>query len=193
MESWEHYNYYTRNNTLWVPLMNYSTVEWGVGWLPSNVVAIPGPLNSSWNFPPGTIVIENANIEELSDKRTVESIAFGITSAIGLLWAALYLLHGKTTGTLFRPKPMHEDTTAKSSNPSTTQSDSQLMSNASADNFKMADDFKRELLKYYETVTTVTTELEIFERDASTQVLEGEDVEAVTELVRKKCQRAGEE
>ncbi|KAH7176557.1 hypothetical protein EDB81DRAFT_42697 [Dactylonectria macrodidyma] len=90
MESWEGLNYYTRNTTKWVQLMNLSTVEWGIGFFPANLFAIPGPLNDTYDFPSDAIVIQNASKTNVGSRHT-EKIIFGLVSGIVILWALAWL------------------------------------------------------------------------------------------------------
>src|SRR3569833_1885506 len=75
-----------------VVLMNLSTAEWGIGALPSNLVAIPGavtdPENS--NIPDSALVIEYAAQAELGS-RDAEKVVFGVTSGIVILWGLVWL------------------------------------------------------------------------------------------------------
>ncbi|KAF6806098.1 hypothetical protein CMUS01_14453 [Colletotrichum musicola] len=70
MNSWKHVNHYTESNTRWVEMMNLSTPELGVGWIPANVVAIPETLNNSIasRYPPNTTFIENVSEERIGEK-----------------------------------------------------------------------------------------------------------------------------
>jgi len=90
MESWDGENYYTTNFTEMVALMNLSTAEWGVGYLPPNLVAIPDALNDTYGFGSDTLVIEYAARTEVGSRDT-EKVIFGVTSGVVILWAAVWL------------------------------------------------------------------------------------------------------
>jgi hypothetical protein len=165
MESWEGYNYYTTDNQKWIQLMNYSTAEWRVGWLPLNVAAIPGPLNNSWQFPPGTTVIENASLPDIGD-RGIEKVVFGVTSGVVILWAAWWLGRSIYRGTLFKPLSNHDET-----------------DNDADDGRLDHEEFMQTLCNYY--YPPIQTELELYEKNPYVEDVAGEDVEAVMELLRR--------
>ncbi|KAM7208581.1 chaperone protein DnaK, partial [Naviculisporaceae sp. PSN 640] len=187
MESWRGYNYYTANATKWVQLMNLSTSEWNIGPLPPNVVAIPGPLNSSYNFSPETLVIENASQVSFGS-RDIEKVLFGATSGLVLLWAFLWLawnrkklLEPRGSSTL---RSSEEIDHGHSLDGDTAHNNSVLELGAMGDGrFVTAKRFKDELDVYYENVRT---ELELYEKNPKIDGVDPEDVEAGTELLRRR-------
>ncbi|RSL78686.1 hypothetical protein BHE90_011043 [Fusarium euwallaceae] len=90
MKSWDGLNYYTTNTTLWVELMNRSTEEWGIGYLPAKLVAIPGKFNSSYNISDDAILIQHA-AESKAGSRDTEKIIFGVASGIVILFMAAWI------------------------------------------------------------------------------------------------------
>ncbi|KAK7911709.1 hypothetical protein PG985_014190 [Apiospora marii] len=95
MESWESNpsKIYTTNQTLWVELMNQSTSEWSLGWLPANVYAINGTLASSnppVQFPDGAFVIEGAGVTT-AGSAAIEDLIFGLATAAVLLSGIIWL------------------------------------------------------------------------------------------------------
>lgn len=188
MESWRGHNYYTTNTTKWVELMNLSTSEWNIGRLPPNVVAIPGTLNASYNFPPETFVIENAS-QVTFGSRDIEKVLFGATSGLVLLWAFSWLAWNWWKGILLEPRgsstlPSSEETEpGHSLDGETAHNSSMLELGAMGDGgFVTAKSFKDELNVYYENVRT---ELELYEKNPRVDGVDPEDVEAGTELLRR--------
>lgn len=99
MESWEGYNYYTTNSSKWILLMNLSTSEWGVSPLPPFLVALNGSLADQppdVEYNSSTLVIEHAGQAETGDRAT-EKIIFGITSAIAISFWLVWLWMNRKT------------------------------------------------------------------------------------------------
>lgn len=90
MKSWNGLNYYTTNTTLWVELMNRSTEEWGIGYLPARLVAIPGKFNSSYNISDDAILIQHA-AKTKAGSRDTEKIVFGVASGIVILFMVAWI------------------------------------------------------------------------------------------------------
>ncbi|KAG7284674.1 hypothetical protein NEMBOFW57_009283 [Staphylotrichum longicolle] len=186
MKSWNGYNYYTTDPQKWVQLMNLSTAEWNIGPLPPNVVAIPGPLNSSYNFPAGVLVIENASRTTFGS-RDIENVIFGATAGLVPLWALPWFGYHWWQGTLLNPKgSAHHDEEPddgggypRDASPSGT---TVFGSGGGGGGFMPADRFREELDAIYEDVRT---ELELYERTIQVDGVSAEDVEGGTELLRK--------
>ncbi|KAI0811533.1 hypothetical protein GGR55DRAFT_105028 [Xylaria sp. FL0064] len=101
MESWEGYDYYTTNTTTWVDLMKLSTTEFGLGYFPKAIVAIPGYLNSSAQFPDDTFVIELFGLDQFDQGQTVKAL-LGAVSGVALFLGGLLLwVNWKT---IFHPR-----------------------------------------------------------------------------------------
>ncbi|KAK0706431.1 hypothetical protein B0T26DRAFT_680119 [Lasiosphaeria miniovina] len=174
----------------WVELMNMSTSEWNIGPLPPNVVAIPGPLNaSSDSFPPGSLVIENASHASAGSIET-EKVIFGATSGLVISWAACWLVWHWKKGTLLSPRgsrlasPDLGRTVYLDGGETAAAADgSTLELGAMGDGFIQARKFEAELEAYYENVRT---ELEMYEKKLDADDVEPEDVEAGTELLRRR-------
>lgn len=191
MESWKGYNYYTTDPAKWVELMNLSTSQWNIGPLPPDVVAIPGPLNASYNFPPGTLVIENVSQVSFGS-RDIEKVIFGATSGLVLLWAFSWVSWNLWKGILLQPRgstlPSSEETEPghglhpTNLDGKTVADSSVLELGAMGNGFIPASRFKTELDVYYDDVRT---ELEMYEKNLRTDDVEAEDVEAGTELLRR--------
>ncbi|KAI0125387.1 hypothetical protein BJ170DRAFT_501357 [Xylariales sp. AK1849] len=194
MESWESFNYYTTNQTQWVKLMNLSTTEWGLGNLPSNLFAIPATINDTYHFPDDSLVIENA-CKGYFGIWGIESVIFGTTSGIALLWAIVWLIHRykqktffipRTKATTARPREEYEVVIGRSADIHLFNRDDNTPGDLETGDTGLLSDerFRKELLtKYYENVLT---ELEINEKDIFRDgEVTSEDVEAVTDLVRK--------
>lgn len=182
MESWDGYNYYTTNTKEWVVLMNLSTTEWNIGWLPPNVVAIPGPLNSSYNFSAGTLVIENASRANFGS-RDIEKVIFGVTAGLVLLWALPWFGYHWWKGNLLNPRGSADHDEPDGGDHLHVASPSgATVFGGNAGGFMPADRFKEELDAFYEDVQT---ELELHERTIQTDGVSPEDVEGGTELLRK--------
>ena len=172
MDSWDGYNYYTTNSTEWIVLMNLSTSEWDIGFLPPHVVAIPGPFNSSYNFSADTLVIENASRAEFGS-RDIEQVIFGAASGLIIAWAILFLAWHLKRGTLFKPR-------ASSSHP--TDDDENTLPLHANRNFLSATEFRKKLDIVYDSEDT---ELELYKRGIRGDGVSSEDIEVGTELLRK--------
>ncbi|KAM0428570.1 hypothetical protein ACHAPT_006930 [Fusarium lateritium] len=92
MKSWDGLNYYTTNPKGWVDLMNLSTVEWGIGYLPAKLVAIPGKFNSTYNISDDAILIQHA-AQSKAGSRDTEKIIFGVASGIVILFMAAWIVY----------------------------------------------------------------------------------------------------
>jgi hypothetical protein len=189
MESWRGHNYYTTNPAKWVELMNLSTSEWNIGPLPPNVVAIFGPLDASYNIPPGSLVIENAS-QANAGSRDTEKVIFGATSGLVILWALAWFFWHLWKRTLFLPRgskhPLSEEPDGGNTfylDGETVADGSTLELGAIGNGFIPASRFKAELEIYYENVRT---ELEMYEKKLGTDDVVPEDVEAGTELLRRR-------
>jgi hypothetical protein len=180
MESWEGYNYYTTNSTQWVELMNYSTIEFGLGYFPPRILALPGALNSSDNISKDTFVIQYAGRAE-SDNRATEKIVFGIVSAIAIAFAAVWLWFNRKT--LFHPRNLQADALLPRPNSPTSNNTGATELTPLQDNkFWGANDFRDQIFNFY--YEPVRTEVELFEKSFDDEV-DTEDIEAITELVRQ--------
>jgi len=169
MESWEGHNYYTGDNIEWTQLMNLSTAEWSIGWIPSNVIAIPGTLNGSSNFPPNTVVIENASMTDIGPYHA-EAIIFGTCSGVALLWAAFWLYWSIKHRTLRKPR------VGSRQRPSLTDG----KPDEREGDFHAAD-FEARMDKYY---PRFASHAELYERDGAREGgLPVEEVTAVSELL----------
>jgi hypothetical protein len=182
MESWEgdDINKYTRNNTGWTRLMNLSTADWNLGPFPPNVIAIPGKYNDSYNYPDDTIYIENAGNGKVGHRDT-EKIIFGVTSAVVVIIMIVWIGFQKKHGLL---KP--NDRTSPMA-PRTRRSP--MMAGGSsgsitvAENGFMGDEAFRDRLRYY--YDEIETHEELAEKDPYNDPIDGEDIENVTDLLRK--------
>ncbi|KAI3320301.1 hypothetical protein HD806DRAFT_507126 [Xylariaceae sp. AK1471] len=180
MESWEGYNYYTTNSTRWVELMNYSTIEFGLGYFPPNIIALPGALNSSYNFSNDTFVIEYAGRAD-SDNRATEKIVFGVVSAIAIAFAAVWVWFNRKT--LFHPRNSHnEDLLPRANSPTSNYTAATELTPLQDSKFWGANDFKNQIFNFY--YEPVHTEVELFEKTIDDKV-DTDDIEAVTDLVRE--------
>jgi len=180
MESWEGYNYYTTNATAWVQLMNYSTAEFGLGYFPPSIVAIPGALNGSYHFSNSTYVIQYAGRAD-SDNRATEKIVFGIVSAIAIAFALIWLWFNRKT--LFHPRNSNQqDVLPRANSPTSNYTGTTELTPLQDNKFWGADDFKDQIFNFY--YEPVYTEVELFEKSIEDGV-ETEDIEAVTALLRK--------
>lgn len=176
MESWRGLNYLTKNPTKWVELMNLSTVEWGVGYFPAGVVAIPGRLNVTYNFPAGTIVIENASKSEVGS-RDVEKIIFGITSGVVILWAAIWLFLNRLKFSTDGTEPLLPTGSDVASHGTS------ITLNNLDENFITAGDFHHKLRYFY--YESEKTEPEIREKNLNEESVDADDVEKATSLLRE--------
>jgi hypothetical protein len=184
MESWEESNYLTRDPALWVKLMNDSTVEWGVGPFPFNVAAIPGDLNGSQSFRPGTLVITNAGIPNIGDK-DVEKVVFGVASGLIISWGIGWLLYSwkynKFRVPLNSRRQPPLSTSVLSHSTATTQAAAQGKGDGGP--YRSHKAFGHELLTYY--YEPYSTETEEYQKDTRNAGVESDDVEEVSQLLRK--------
>lgn len=171
MDSWKGHNYYTRNATKQLELMNLSTAEWGIAWLPPNLVAIPYAKNDSIvaQYPENTTFIENVGKATTGDRAT-EKIVFGVTSGIVLFFVILWLLSGEFK---LRDQPKR---IRVSSVLSESEDGLQFMSFAN---------FEKKLQKYYSPIRTEVELQDNVNMRRPTQGLRAEDVEAVTNLLKQ--------
>jgi hypothetical protein len=185
MEAFAGENYYTRNWTEWVVLMNLTTPEWGIGYFPSNLAAIPSDLNSSFTFPDGTLLVTNAGKADFGST-AIEQVIFGVTSGVVLLWAAIWLYFKRSALLVAMLKAIFrrgDEGTAEESRPLSPMSE---MTAVNADHKAQGGDFEEfshALLKFY--YDGIETKLELYEKDALHDVIEPGDIEAVTALVRQ--------
>ncbi|KAF5027433.1 hypothetical protein F66182_453 [Fusarium sp. NRRL 66182] len=172
MESWKGLNYYTRDPIQWVQLMNLSTVEWGIGYLPRNLYAIPGTLNSSYDIPDDAILIQHA-AETESGSRDTEKIIFGVASGIVILAMGCWLWFN-----------WHDFVSpeARDRNPEPEAGSSTTVQSSSGESVLDHDRFINELSKYYDLYAK--SHLEAVERDIMEDGFAVEDIEAVSKLLR---------
>lgn len=176
MESWQGLNYLTKNPTKWVELMNLSTVEWGVGYLPAGVVAIPGKLNVTYNLPAGTIVIQNASKSEVGS-RDVEKIIFGITSGVVILWAGIWLYLNRLKFSTRGTEPLLPTGSDAASHGTS------ITLNNRDENFVSASEFYHQLRYFY--YESEKSEPEIKEKNLDEESVEADDIEKATALLRE--------
>ncbi|TPX14609.1 uncharacterized protein E0L32_005301 [Thyridium curvatum] len=91
MNTWRHQHIYSTHPTIWVDLMNRSTQDWGVGYLPMNVFATNGSLkNGSADIPadPRAFIIVHAGNGYTSGSPTPQ-VVFGIVSFIAIVLTIL--------------------------------------------------------------------------------------------------------
>jgi hypothetical protein len=157
MESWEGFNYYTRDTT-----------EWSVGYLPPNVVAISDTLNDTYKFPADAIVIENAGRRGPSGFRA-ESFIFGAVSAFILSWAAFWIIQGIRNNSWLKPRKRGGTEQGKAD---LTVQDIELK-------FLSAREFEKRLDEYYPKFASYA---EVSERN-SKEMLQAEEVTAVSALL----------
>jgi hypothetical protein len=186
MEWWEGQNYYTKNNTKWTQLMNMSCEEWGLGWFPSNVIAIPGPFNDSWAymFPPDTIFIENASETDVGD-RSIEGVVFGLASAIVLSWAVGWFIRNIRKKTLLLAHFQTVEANSAVNSSAASQNTGATAVTRGIDNEEGAilghAVFVRLVKEFY---PNESTELELYEKSPD-EAIDVQDVEAVADLLRK--------
>ncbi|KAK3986466.1 hypothetical protein QBC44DRAFT_140046 [Cladorrhinum sp. PSN332] len=191
MESWSNTNIYTTNPVRWVELMNISTAELSIGLFPSNLIAIPGLLSGSHNItiPPGSLVIEKAS-ETLIESRNIESVIFGAASAIVivviLLWVAAHwllkipLVHPKATNSR-ETRDEESGTTVFGGGSNLT-----FPGNGNPSSIETtAHRFASELSVYY----TYVPDFELHQKALEDDDLAPQDVEAGTELLRKRYEK----
>ncbi|KAH7012860.1 hypothetical protein EDB80DRAFT_362334 [Ilyonectria destructans] len=176
MESWQGLNYYTRNTTKWVQLMNLSTAEWGVGFLPATLVAIPGHLNDTYDFPSDSIVIQNASKTTVGS-RHIEKIIFGLVAGIVILWALLWLYVNRSE--ILSPR------SSQNLKPSDAASQGTSVTALTTfdDGFVKAADFRHKLQYFYYDCDK--SMLEVGEKDISIEGISTDDIENAGALFRK--------
>ncbi|KAM5343203.1 hypothetical protein ACJ41O_014169 [Fusarium nematophilum] len=189
MESWraKGLNYLTSDPEKWVILMNLSTVEWGIGYLPPTVVAVPGSLNSSHSFPDDAIVIQHAG-QDKAGSRDTEKIIFGLASGIVIIAMALWLCINRRN--LLHPQEQNlngtsttnldgggDGTDAVSLRTTTTEFTTY------GEDFLTEKDFCERLRVFY--YQSDKSELEAVGRDIYDDGLTEEDIEAASALLRK--------
>ncbi|KAH8160060.1 hypothetical protein CIB48_g8188 [Xylaria polymorpha] len=180
MESWAGYNYYTSNSTTWVQLMNLSTAEFGLGFLPRGVRAVPGAFHTSDQFPNDTYVIENADRGQGDEGKTAQ-IVFGAATAAAILFAVIWLVFNFKT--MLHPRNSKDQDLLPRPNSPTSHSTAPTELMAFQDNqLCEASNFENQIFNFY--YEFVYTEVELAEKPAD-EVINVEDIEAVTDLVRK--------
>ncbi|KAH0443917.1 hypothetical protein CcaCcLH18_00743 [Colletotrichum camelliae] len=183
MESWEGHNYYTANISKWVDLMNISTADWGIGWLPSNVVAIPYALNDSIaaQYPENTTFIENAS-KSTTGHRATEKIVFGVVSGLAILWAVVWLYYSLRTDKFeYRPIDFGSSDNYGSAKPGRYSSSHGTLENGTSQLMDVME-FERNLKRFY---SQIKTGLEYEDKSSHGDTsIRGDDVEAVTNLLR---------
>ncbi len=193
MESWEPYNYYTTNSTEWVILMNLSTQEWGVGYLPPGIIAINTTFNDSFHFPNNSIIIQNVAQAEWGSY-DIEKVIFGATSGVAILWGLIWLWLNRKV--LLAPRAgstipksggtttsNNDTTSARHRSPVSTVPSSMQLTSLDDDEFITDSTFRQCLRNYY--YEPGTNELELYEKDPVRDCVYIADIEEVTELLRK--------
>lgn len=195
MNSFYDQPYISSNRSVWVELMNKSTADWGLSPFPANVVALNGSLADApqGSVPTDAIVIENAGKTLLGD-RPIEPIVFGITSSLAVICVVVFLVVGfmnKSLGLSDQVVLPGEDSTERrplgpgalerghggiGSGPNSPSADG-------PHDFMTDAGFRRSLRDYYYPPTVTETELR--DKDFVVETVDGDDIEAVTELLRK--------
>ncbi|KAF6797597.1 hypothetical protein CSOJ01_12915 [Colletotrichum sojae] len=193
MNSWKDVNYYAESNTRWVELMNLSTPELGIGWIPANVVAIPETLNNSIasQYPPNTTFIENVSEERIGEK-PIEQIVFGVTSGIVLLWAVSWLWYSWHKEKLGKPRSETRRYNLVSQANGDCPNSNADAERVSGTDIMTVDEFKKRLRRFYDPVKTELEICDDFEfgrlegnNTNAVAKIEGKDIEAVTNLLRR--------
>ncbi|KAK4225636.1 hypothetical protein QBC38DRAFT_254419 [Podospora fimiseda] len=191
MNSWRGTNIYTENSTRWIELINSSTSEFMVNYLPPNVIAIPGKLDdvtqNNITIPPDFLVIQNAG--KLPFK-SLEGVIFGVTSGIALILGLIWLIYHWWRKSLLNPKQSSDS--AEDDPSSTTPSGTTVVGSGNNIYFALnskgtsAEKFKADLETYYAYIPN----LELYQRNIKNDGVAVEDVEAGTELLRRRyeCQ-----
>lgn len=183
MESFRNGNYLSFNPKIWVELLNLSTQEWGLGYLPAGVIAIPGEwnetayenLNSTGPIPDDAIVIEDASKAEFGS-RDIEKIIFGTASGIVILWAIIWLwINRSKLKKLRNTGPVTDDASLGTS--------ATLGGGVRDENFVTAIYFHEQLRDFYYDGNK--SHLEMREKDFKDEDVDPNDIEAATALVRK--------
>ncbi len=189
MESWAGYNVSTTDIAEWLYLMNLSTQEWGLAYLPPGIYVWDPTLNDSFHFPDNSTIIRIPSYAHWTTVQ-VEGIACGIAAAIALLWAIWYIWRNykEIFGSQSKTRALSSDEESKESHPHmretrnapgahpTTVWQGEPISDAT---------FRHWISKFY--YLNIVTEVELYENDCLLDGVEAEDVVAVTELVRKMC------
>ncbi|KAK0617594.1 hypothetical protein B0T14DRAFT_590332 [Immersiella caudata] len=213
MESWEGQDYYTTDPAKWIHLMNLSTQEWGIGPLPFPIIAINGSLanepNATSKYNSSTYIIVYAG-QALTDGYPTEKLVFIVTTVIAVVVLGIWLwVNWKS---LFKPLGRSHSERATATNGTVEMlprqgggggdQESTLGSSTfidlgdlrSANNVSRWADMKPPgagmsagrfdyLMRHY-FYPPFVTEVEIYEK-GSGDAVEVEDVERMTELVRK--------
>ncbi|KAJ8109966.1 hypothetical protein ONZ43_g5998 [Nemania bipapillata] len=179
MESWEGYNYYTRNPVIWVQLMDLSTAEFGLGSFP-DLCAIPKNPDAPAPIPcDATFVIKDAGLDEF-DNGVTAGIVFGVITAAVLIAASIWLWFNRKT--IFHPLNSNNRVLAPLAGGDAHRNAEAVELMPHIDQICEATKFKEQLFRYYYERTT--TEVELAEK-AANSIIEVDDVEAMTELVRR--------
>lgn len=188
MESWRHVNYNTYNTTLQMEYFNASTADWGVGFLPAGVVAVPGTAGASASDLPRTaFVIEHAG-ETHVGSAAIEVAVFAIASAAVIVWAMAWFLINrrsilKSASTGIPSTTVNPDTAGDG------DVEQPLNSNADVnpyniEGFLSADDFRDRLNNHY--YEKAVTEVELVEKSQQEMMAyEPADIEAMAALLRE--------
>lgn len=187
MESWESYNLTDLPPNKWLELMNLSTADWGMGFFPPNVVAIPTELNDSFaaTFPPGYLIIENAG----ADINTEPVFAATSVPAVVLMiaWFLFSLRDGfkwwrkpaPGSDTRAKPRPPRSPLSGRSSETYTGNGSELGVGIGVGGGGFRAVEFEKKLDRYY---PRFASHAEVYERDKRGP-LEAEEVTAVSELL----------
>ncbi|KAI0146245.1 hypothetical protein GGR57DRAFT_506538 [Xylariaceae sp. FL1272] len=179
MESWENYNYYTTNSTQWVEPMNYITAKWGFGFFPPNVVALPGAFNSSSHVPSKSLVIEYAGRADTGSRAT-EAIVSGVVSALVISLLVVWLYFNRKTCSILST---HKETVNNHKDNSTGDSRASTELNSLLDTkFWGIDEFRNQVFNFF--YEAVYSEIEVAEKGLN-EAIDSDDIEAITDLVRK--------
>jgi predicted DCC family thiol-disulfide oxidoreductase YuxK len=172
MESWADLNYSMNDTHTWVKFMNISTVDFGVSYLPSNLIAISGSLSDAGNIllVNDTIVIENAGREQVGTS-AISSVVYGVGAAAALLWACWWFYRTWVHDEFFQPRQRKFDAV-----------EILLLDLPTNPDFVSADEFRTKIAPYYRHGET---EHELREKDLAMEDLSSDDVETVIELIRR--------
>ncbi|KAI3339482.1 hypothetical protein F4824DRAFT_508288 [Ustulina deusta] len=180
MESWAGYNYYTSNPITWVELMNLSTAEFGLGYLPLGLRAFPGALNSSTRFPNDTYVIEHAGRGQFDEGHTANTV-FGVVTGVAGALAILWLWFNRKT-ILYRRNSNNQDPSPRANSPISRSTGATDLTTFQDNRLCEASDFRNQIFNFY--YEPISTEVELVEKTAD-DIVDVEDIEAITDLVRK--------
>lgn len=175
MESWENHDYDTNDTRKWVELMNISTVEFGVGPLPPNLIAITGWLADAGNitFDNDTIIVEHAGRAQVGS-RAISPVVVGVAAAVAIIWASWWLYRTWSNNDFFSPRPRGNGTFVAVHHI--------LPGLANNPDFMSADVFHTQLASYY---PRSEAEHELLEKDIDVCDMDHEDVESLIELIRR--------